>query len=310
MGRSFFYVHSQRIFFMKLKGLFQHASVAKQLMILLLILLFSTSISSVISMALLKTSLTSNPTAFLQLNQFIAAITIFAFPAIACSYLFSNQIKSYLVLYKASALKCLLVVISMLVITPFISLSGVLNQDIVLPNSLQALEKIFQMQESMMEQLTKQFFAEKTTLNLIRNILLIAITAAITEEFFFRGAILQIIAKTTKNRHIIIWVGAFIFSIFHFQFYGLIPRMLLGAYFGYLLFWSQSILLPIIAHFTNNFIGVLVLSNETGATETIFSSQASKEELLLPAIIGVCLFSYICFWIKKQQTNSAPNFFY
>ncbi|MEG1774662.1 MAG: CPBP family intramembrane glutamic endopeptidase, partial [Oscillospiraceae bacterium] len=54
-----------------------------------------------------------------------------------------------------------------------------------------------------------------------------------------------------------IWMAAFAFSMFHMQFYGLIPRMLLGAYFGYLLVWTRSLWIPIIAHFANNAIALL-----------------------------------------------------
>ncbi len=37
-----------------------------------------------------------------------------------------------------------------------------------------------------------------------------------------------------------------------FSVFGLVPRILLGAYFGYLLWWSRSIWLPVIAHVFNN----------------------------------------------------------
>jgi len=50
---------------------------------------------------------------------------------------------------------------------------------------------------------------------------------------------------------------AIIFSTIHFQFYGFVPRMLLGAFFGYLLFWSENIWLPIVGHFINNVIAVV-----------------------------------------------------
>ena len=57
--------------------------------------------------------------------------------------------------------------------------------------------------------------------------------------------------------HIAIWTTAIIFSAMHFQFYGFIPRVLLGAFFGYLAFWSGSLWLPIFAHALNNSLVVL-----------------------------------------------------
>ena len=47
------------------------------------------------------------------------------------------------------------------------------------------------------------------------------------------------------------------FSAIHMQFYGFIPRMLLGALFGYALKWSGSLWLPILMHFTNNALAVI-----------------------------------------------------
>ena len=43
-----------------------------------------------------------------------------------------------------------------------------------------------------------------------------------------------------------------LFSAIHFQFFGFIPRMLLGVWLGYLLVWTRSLWVPIIAHTLNN----------------------------------------------------------
>jgi hypothetical protein len=38
----------------------------------------------------------------------------------------------------------------------------------------------------------------------------------------------------------------------HLQFYGLLPRMVLGAIFGYLFWWSGCIWIPVLGHLLNN----------------------------------------------------------
>lgn len=58
--------------------------------------------------------------------------------------------------------------------------------------------------------------------------------------------------STRLNVHVTIWVVAVIFSLFHFQFFGFMPRLLLGAYFGYLLVWSRSLWVPVLVHVFNN----------------------------------------------------------
>ena len=72
------------------------------------------------------------------------------------------------------------------------------------------------------------------------------------EEFFFRGALMGIMRRGRANIHVVIWTVAIIFSAIHFQFFGFVPRMLLGAWFGYLLVWTRSLWVPVIAHALNN----------------------------------------------------------
>ena len=102
------------------------------------------------------------------------------------------------------------------------------------------------------------FVETKNLLNLdsptafVMTLIGVALVPAIFEEYLFRGAIQPLMAKWTGNIHAGIWMSAFIFSFIHFQFFGLLPRMLLGAMFGYLLIWSGSIYTSMIAHFANN----------------------------------------------------------
>ena len=59
-----------------------------------------------------------------------------------------------------------------------------------------------------------------------------------------------------RNVHVSIWVVAAVFSALHMQFFGFIPRLVLGGLFGYLYFWSRTIWVPVLAHFINNLIAV------------------------------------------------------
>ena len=64
--------------------------------------------------------------------------------------------------------------------------------------------------------------------------------------------------RSTLNNHLAVWVTAFVFSFVHFQFYGFIPRLLLGALLGYALLWSGNIRYSMIMHATNNALSVLL----------------------------------------------------
>jgi len=56
-----------------------------------------------------------------------------------------------------------------------------------------------------------------------------------------------------------IWTIAIVFSAIHMQFFGFFPRMIIGAWFGYLLWWTGSIWVPVLAHFTNNAISTVTV---------------------------------------------------
>jgi membrane protease YdiL (CAAX protease family) len=62
----------------------------------------------------------------------------------------------------------------------------------------------------------------------------------------------------TRNHHYGIWISAGIFSLVHMQISGFFPRLFLGAMFGYMLIWSRSMWVPILAHFINNVSAVIM----------------------------------------------------
>ena len=96
-------------------------------------------------------------------------------------------------------------------------------------------------------------------IDLLVAMLVIAVLPAIGEELVFRGLIQNELYRGTKNIHVAIWVAAILFSAIHFQFFGFVPRLLLGALFGYLYYWSRNLWIPILAHFVNNGLSVLVM---------------------------------------------------
>ena len=124
------------------------------------------------------------------------------------------------------------------------------NQNWQLPNGWHGIEQWMQSQENKAQLLTQGLTVMDNLGDLAWVMIVMAVVPAVAEEFFFRGLIqpqLQLLGA-----HAGIWITALIFSFFHLQFYGLVPRMLLGAFFGYLFWYSSSLWLPILGHFLNN----------------------------------------------------------
>lgn len=93
---------------------------------------------------------------------------------------------------------------------------------------------------------------------LVFNFLLIAVAPAIGEELLFRGLLQSYFQRIFEKPWLAIWITAIIFSFFHFQLAGFLPRMLLGACLGYLFFWTSNLWIPIAAHLAINGIQVVI----------------------------------------------------
>ncbi|HEY0108597.1 MAG TPA: CPBP family intramembrane glutamic endopeptidase [Fibrella sp.] len=133
------------------------------------------------------------------------------------------------------------------------------NQTLKLPESLAPLERWMRAKEDQMAGLTKFLTTFRTVPQLLMALLTIAIIPGIGEEVLFRGILQRKFIVWTGSIHLGIWLAAALFSAIHLQFYGFVPRMLLGAMFGYLYVWSGNLWVPILAHFVNNGFTVFML---------------------------------------------------
>jgi hypothetical protein len=146
----------------------------------------------------------------------------------------------------------------LMVSTPAMNYIIELNNNMSLPQSMSGLEDWFRRSEDNAARSLTVLQGEHNIINLIVSILIMGLLAGFGEELFFRGAFQRLLTTGGVNRHLAVWSVAFVFSAIHFQFYGFVPRLLLGAYLGYLLVWSKSLWLPIAIHALNNTLYVIL----------------------------------------------------
>lgn len=79
---------------------------------------------------------------------------------------------------------------------------------------------------------------------------IIAISAGICEEVFFRGLLLRVYGEKYKVAGIVI--TAILFGVFHFNLQNLLAPIVLGLVFGYLVYITDSIYAGIVGHIVNN----------------------------------------------------------
>lgn len=149
----------------------------------------------------------------------------------------------------------LLILTTILVIISYFPLGSLIvhwNENWIFPDFLSNFEQWAITKEQELKKLTLFVTDFQSNTEYIFGLLVIAVLPALGEEFLFRGILQPKFERIFGNIHLAIWLTAFLFSVMHFQFYGLIPRMLLGVMFGYLFYWSKNLVFPIVAHFVNN----------------------------------------------------------
>ncbi len=242
----------------------------------------------------------------LKYFQVVQSFGLFIVPPIILGWLFYGKISEYLFLNKSFNLASVLLVLAMMFFAaPFINFVGELNANMTFPNWLSGVEQWMKNAEENAEVLTKAFLKVDTTGGLLFNIFMIAMLPAIGEELLFRGVIQRIFTNWTRSNNWGIWISAILFSALHMQFYGFVPRMLLGVLFGYLLIWSGSIWLPIIAHFLNNAIAVIgIFLVDKNIVKPEIEEIGSTSGSYYMAAISLGLIVAFMLMIKRQNEGS------
>ena len=134
---------------------------------------------------------------------------------------------------------------------------------------------------------------------LVINLLIVALIPAVSEEFFFRGMLQQELNCYLKKPQLAILLSALIFSAFHFQFEGFLPRLALGYLFGFAYHYSGSFFIPVLMHFTHNAVLVWSLQQKTG--KWIENTDSGTLDINYGVLLISMIFvSYFIWLIRKQ----------
>lgn len=229
-------------------------------------------------------------------------IGLFLIPALLLAKTEGQKINGFYGFKKPDAGLLLIVLCLMVCAMPVLEYVTQLNQKMVLPEAFKSLEKWMKDAEDQGMETTKALLKMEHPGVLIINILMIALLPAVAEELMFRGAVQRAIGRNFQNHHVAIWFSAIVFSAIHMQFYGFLPRMFLGAAFGYLYFWSGSLWYAMFAHFINNAYAVgaawYMQKNNIPLSEADKTMDIAWYGYLISAVLTVLLFRYF-----KKQTE-------
>lgn len=244
----------------------------------------------------------------LKLSQALQTIGLFIGTAWLAAFFLSPAAGTYLTIKsKPSFFSLFLVVLSMIIWIPTVNFSAAINARLNLPESMDFVENEMEALRNSYNQLTELFLNTGSVTGFMVNIIVMAILPAVGEELLFRGVFQRLLTEWTRNIHWGIVLAALLFSFFHFEFFGFLPRFLLGIFFGYLFAWTSSIWVPILAHFTNNFIIVCYsfYSQPTTGPSPIEELGTHADLFLWISLAGGILVSALLFYYEKSRRFSG-----
>ncbi len=244
----------------------------------------------------------------LKFFQILQTLGMFILPPILLAYALDNKPYQFLSLDKWPTLLMFGVVVAVILVSgPIIEWTSMLNQHLVLPSWMSSLENWMRSSEDQATEITKAFLATKSMGGLLGNLVIVAVLPALGEELLFRGLLQKLIKKMTGNSHAAIWITAALFSALHLQFFGFLPRLLLGALFGYLLEWSGMLWLPILAHFINNATGVITyfVTGEGLEPDQTKVSLFNNPQFFLAIVSGVVVWLLLRFLYRQRAMNES-----
>ena len=238
----------------------QPVSPARFLLVVLIYFSLFAGITVVSSTSELAIDFSPEKIFIMKIIQVLTVVIFFILPAVVFTVIFTKEKVGFLQLNKLPALLFTLISALLMVFAiPLISYLEELNKQLHLPAALAGIEHWMRINEDRVQQIEDAFLKGSSLGDLGLNLFVIAFMAAFGEELFFRGLLQRSILQVSKNVHFSVWITAILFSAFHMQFFGFIPRVLLGAVLGYMAVWSGSLWVNIIAHFINNGL-ILVIS--------------------------------------------------
>ncbi len=307
-----------------LKGSLSHYSPLSQLMMSLLVVVGSFMLcmfaGSVLAYLIFDVNIFTDTSSLdingdsvnisiLKFYQAIYSTGMFIIPPFIVAYFVNTKVSTYLLLDQKSHLsQYVLASLTIIVALPAINLLAEINSHLQLPEFLSGVEEWMRNSENQAEFVTKKFLQMDTPFDLLVNLILIAVIPALGEELLFRGVIQRIFSNMTKNVHWGIIITAFLFAALHMQFFGLLPRMAMGILFGYLLIWTKSLWVPILAHLINNGMAVCMsyYINKGKLPENLEKFGGNETSVWIGGFISIIILSLLLFSIygsRKRQSE-------
>lgn len=238
---------------------------------------------------------------FLRGMLVVQFLAMFIIPVFIFARLCDSKPAEYLGLRSAKPVYYILGMAVLIISLPFVDWAGTINHGLI-PETTSLGKWMKSMEEDAGRQIS--FMLKRDGVGeLLLNLLFVAVFAGVGEELFFRGILQRLFIKLFKNPWVGIIVTAVIFSAIHLQFYGFIPRFILGILLGLIYWYSGSLWPAIVAHFAYDALAVIVIHfNPSMADEAGVATSFGNQ--ILMASISLLLVAGIIILMKKRSTTT------
>jgi membrane protease YdiL (CAAX protease family) len=248
-----------------------------------------------------------NPTLLpvLRLLQILQALGLIIVPSLGFLYLSSSE-RGFGVFGNPIRQRIMLSIVLFMVAMPFINFLGDWNAHIQLPEPFGTWVT---QKETQTEKLIERFLQMPHLGWLAFNLFMIALLPALGEELLFRGVAQRLLANWSGNAHVAVWTAAILFSAIHMQFLGFVPRLFMGAALGYLFLWSGNLWYPIIAHFANNAMAVVIVyMQQHGSSQTTLDTAGIQNPAMAAFSLAFCLMLMYLFKVVQGSSSNSDSF--
>ena len=222
----------------------------------------------------------------------------FFMAAVATAYYISNHPWNFLGISNKCGWRPFAgVLIVFLIGLPFMNQLIYYNANISLPESMAGLEKAMKAMEEANGKVGATLLDTDSIWGLITGILAVGVLTGFGEEVFFRGTLQRILTGNSRLGVWGVWIAALIFSAVHLQFYGFVPRVLLGAFFGYILYSTGSLWPGVFAHALNNSIVVATTWMQQRGHEMAAADSWGVVESGFPVMAAISMVLLILFFV-------------
>ena len=238
----------------------------------------------------------------LKMIQLANQLGMFILPPLALWFIMRKDNPNIFGLAHKPSIKQLLLVLAIFIVSiPFLQWVIMSNESMSLGEGLRGVEEWMRDMQDKNDLITTKFLQGTSISTLFINLFIMAVMPAIGEELFFRGVLMNWFGKIFSNIHINIIITSVIFSAIHLQFFGFIPRFLLGMALGYTYYWTASLWAPILLHFVNNAITVFVYYRINSQGLDIDPQDVGTSDSTILVIISAMAIGGFMYLLRKTR---------